>query len=222
MFFPRSKHQGPNEQQLLIQAESNHPAITGGDETTQLSSTRRIGVNALAAGYTAGSVCMYGYNIINAAEAFVNIIPSEWMLVNTETSNILCEVFTIATLLGAYAPSVFLTFRDKLKAAFNPKTEENPCSCFGHCQSNFTFWGSTTGFFKGLATWYSGTKLALRFNAPLSAAHAIGVGLGMLYALAEGSLYSAEQRKRTREAGDRETSEASEGTLKTCLKCCNI
>lgn len=208
----KNKNQDPSEQRPLIQEEST-------DQSS--SSVRNISVNFLAAGYTAGSLCMYGYNIINAAEAFVNIIPSEWMLVNTETSNILCEVFTIATLLGAYAPSVFLTFRDKLKAAFNPKTEENPCSCFGHCQSNFTFWGSTTGFFKGLATWYSGTKLALRFNAPLSAAHTIGVGLGMLYALAEGSLYSAEQRKRTKARAE-ETSESSQGIIKNCLNWCNV
>jgi len=207
------KGKDPNEQQPLIQ---------DGPITQSSSSVRNISVNFLAAGYTAGSLCMYGYNIINAAEAFVNIIPSEWMLLNTEASNILCEVLTIATLLGAYAPSVFLTFRDKLEATFNAPIEKNPCSCFGHCNSNFTFWGSTTGFFKGLATWYSGTKLALRFNAPLSAAHAIGVGLGMLYALAEGSLYSAEQRKRTKARAE-ETSTASKGsTPGTYLNCCKV
>jgi hypothetical protein len=206
------KNQDPSEQQPLIQ---------DGPITQSSSGVRNIGVNFLAVGYTAGSVCLYGFNIINAVEAFVNTLPPEWMLLNTEASNILCEVFTIGTLLVAYAPSVFLTFRDKLKAVFNAPIEKNPCSCFGHCKSNFTFWGATTGFFKGFATWYSGTKLALRFNAPLSAAHPIGVVLGILYALTEGSLYSTEQRRRTREAVDGETSEARQGVLRTCLNCCN-
>lgn len=211
--FTREPDQGPSEQQPLIQAEP----------TTQLSSTRRILVNLLAAGYTAGSVCMYGYNIIQAAESLINILPPGWILINTEESNLLCETLTIATLLAAYAPSVFLTFRDKLGVTFKTEIEKNPCSCFGHCKTNFTFWGTSTGFFKGLATWYSGAKLALRFNAPLSAAHATGVGLGTLYALAEGSLYSAEQRKRKREARSEETSESNErSTLKACLNCCNI
>jgi len=210
--FTKNPNQGPSEQQPLIQDEP----------TTQLSSTKKIFVNLFAAGYTAGSVCMYGYNIIQAAEALVNIIPSEWMLINTEESNLLCETSTIAILLIAYAPSVFLTFRDKLGATFNGPIKENPCSCFGHCKTNLTFWGTSTGFFKGLATWYSGAKLALRFNAPLSAAHATGVGLGTLYALAEGSLYSAEQRKRTREARAEETSESSRGIIRTCITCCGL
>lgn len=171
----------PSEQQPLIQNEPTPQSSSNHQEPSvqSYSSVKKSAVYFLAIGYTVGSICLYGNNVLKIVEIINKSLTEE-----TKVSEILWDTSTLTSIAVTFFIWLFPVFRDKLKAV---------------SQSNFTFGGSTIGFFKGVASSCSGREVALRYKAPRKVALIIGIILGIFYALAEGALYSAEERKRNAE-----------------------